>query len=298
MDYIRKNSFRAWLLATRPKTLTAALIPVLVASALAFAHGRFVGRAALLCAFFAALMQVAANFINDLFDFRKGTDRDDRLGPERACAQGWISPRAMLWGIVLVTTAACVAGLALLPYGGPWLIGLGGACVVFAFLYTTLLSYCGLGDVLVWMFFGFVPVLGTYYVQAGVPGPEVWWLAAACGLVTDTLLVLNNYRDRDTDRLSGKRTLVVALGERFGSFFYLGQGVAGYLCVAVLALYGHVWTALLPVLYLVPHWCTWRRMVQTCRGRALNRILGLTSRNMFIFMLLTVAGLVLDRYLR
>lgn len=295
MDNVKQNGAAAWLLAARPKTLTAALIPVTAASALAFAHGRFAWRPALLCVLFAALMQVAANFINDLFDFRKGTDREDRLGPERACAQGWITPRAMLWGIGVALTAACCAGLALLPYGGLWLVGLGAACVLFAFLYTTLLSYCGLGDVLVWVFFGLVPVLGTYYVQAGAPRPEVWWLAAACGLVTDTLLVLNNYRDRDTDRLSGKRTLVVALGERFGSLFYLLQGVAGYLCVAALAFYGHTWAAVLPMFYLLPHYLTWRRMTEIGHGRALNRILGFTSRNMLTFALLVTAALVLDR---
>ena len=100
----------------------------------------------------------------------------------------------------------------------------------------------GCGDILVWVFFGFVPVCGTYYVQALQLTPSVWWLAAACGLVTDTLLVLNNYRDREQDAQSGKRTLIVALGERFGSMFYLLQGVAGYACVATLAIYGHTWT--------------------------------------------------------
>lgn len=195
-----------WILAARPKTLTAALIPVATATALAYAEGCFRWQPALFCVLFAALMQVAANFINDLFDYLKGSDRSDRLGPERACAQGWISPRAMRGGIAVVLLAACSVGACLIPYGGTALIALGALCVVFAFLYTTLLSYLGLGDLLVWVFFGFVPVCGTYYVQAGSLSPSVWWLAAACGLVTDTLLVLNNYRDREQDAVSGKRT--------------------------------------------------------------------------------------------
>ena len=232
-------NLKYWILAARPKTLTAALIPVCTATALAFAQGHGRWLPAVVCMLFAALMQIAANFINDLFDFKKGTDREDRLGPERACAQGWITPQAMKRGIGVMLVLACAVGCCLLPYGGWVLVGIGVACVVFAFLYTTLLSYMGCGDVLVWVFFGLVPVCGTYYVQAQMLTPAVWWLAVACGLVIDTLLVLNNYRDREQDAQSGKRTLIVALGERFGSMFYLLQGVAGYACVAALAIYGH-----------------------------------------------------------
>ena len=123
-----------WILAARPKTLAAALIPVTTATALAFAEGHGQWIPALLCCLFAALMQVAANFINDLFDFTRGSDRDDRLGPERACAQGWITPRAMKRGIAVVLILACAAGCCLLPFGGWPLVGIGTACVVFAFL--------------------------------------------------------------------------------------------------------------------------------------------------------------------
>lgn len=241
-------------------------------------------------------MQIAANFINDLFDFRKGTDREDRLGPERACAQGWITPKAMTWGITVTLVAACAVGCCLLPYGGLPLIGLGIACVIFAFLYTTLLSYMGCGDLLVWGFFGIVPVCDTYYVQAQTLTPSVWLLAAACGLVVDTLLVLNNYRDRTQDALSGKRTLIVALGERFGSLFYLLQGYAAALCViAIPALHSSPFTlsSSLILLYLIPHTLTWHRMITIHEGRALNRILGETSRNMLIFAVLVVIMLIL-----
>lgn len=286
-------NLKYWILAARPKTLTAALIPVCTATALAFAQGHGRWLPAVVCMLFAALMQIAANFINDLFDFKKGTDREDRLGPERACAQGWITPQAMKRGIGVMLVLACTVGCCLLPYGGWVLVGIGLACVVFAFLYTTLLSYMGCGDVLVWVFFGLVPVCGTYYVQAQMLTPAVWWLAVACGLVIDTLLVLNNYRDREQDAQSGKRTLIVALGERFGSMFYLLQGVAGYACVATLAIYGHTWAAVLPALYLVPHFMTWRTMTTIRYGRELNRVLGLTSRNMLIFAVLTVLALIM-----
>ena len=289
---MKQNSPKSWILAARPKTLSAALIPVVLASALAASQGKFSLTPAVLCVLFATFMQIAANFINDLFDFLKKTDRDDRLGPERACQQGWITPCAMRWGIAATLAVACACGLCLLPYGGWMLVGIGAACVVFAFLYTTLLSYCGFGDVLVWVFFGFVPVAGTYYVEAGSFCREVWLLSAACGLLIDTLLVLNNYRDREQDRLSGKRTLVVVLGERFGSLFYLLQGVAAYVLVALMSLEGNLWLAILPMLYLLPHYLTWRKMTQIREGRALNRILGFTSRNMLTFALLTAMALL------
>lgn len=290
---VRRNSPRAWFLAARPKTLPAALIPVVTATALAAAEGLFRLGAALLCVAFALMMQVAANFINDLYDYLKGTDREDRLGPERACAQGWISPRAMRVGIVVTVVLACSVGLCLLAYGGWWLVWIGVACVVFAFLYTTLLSYCGLGDLLVWAFFGVVPVCGTYYVQAGHLTPAVGWVCAACALSVDTLLVVNNYRDRDTDRVAGKRTLIVVLGERFGSLFYLLQGVSAYACCAALAVYGHRWAAVLPLLYLVAHVRAWREMVRIHQGRALNRLIGGTSRNMLLLAALLSVALLL-----
>ena len=307
MKKVKKNSFRAWLLASRPKTLSAALIPVVTSTALVFATGMPRILSALGCMLFAALMQITANFINDLFDFLKGTDGEGRLGPERACAQGWISPAAMNQGIIVMLVLAIVVGLTTCYYSlttspslfvsnnvllvAGYLLLIGFACIVFAFLYTTLLSYCGMGDVLVYIFFGFVPVAGTYFLQVGRLTPEVWWLSAAVGLITDTLLVLNNYRDRDTDKTSGKRTLIAVLGENFGRWFYLLQGVLGVCCVAVLAFYGHE-LILCSLLYLIPHFFTWREMVRIYQGRELNRILGKTSRNMLFFAILVVLTLV------
>lgn len=289
------NSARAWLLASRPKTLTAALIPVIVATALAYNEGVFRLVPAFVCMVFASLMQIAANFVNDYFDFLKGTDREDRLGPERACALGWITPSAMRMGIAVVLVAACLVGLTLLCYGGLELVAVGVACVVFCFLYTTLLSYCGFGDVLVLLFFGFVPVLGCYYVQASELSPSTWWCALACGLAINDLLVVNNYRDRDTDRLSGKRTLVVILGEHFGRYFYEFLGIAACASLIPFVLDGRWPAFVLPLLYLIPHTATWRRMVRIHKGRELNSVLGLTSRNMLFFGLLLAVGLLLSR---
>ena len=293
METVRYNSPRAWILAARPKTLTAAVIPVMIGVALAAYDGCFQLYPAIACALFACLMQIAANFINDLFDYLKGTDRDDRLGPERACAQGWISPQAMRVGILATVAAACLTGCTLLYYAGWELILVGILCVIFAFLYTTRLSYNGWGDVLVIAFFGFVPVGGTYYVQSLSWNTGVTLASLACGLVIDTLLVVNNYRDREADARSGKRTIVVRLGERFGEWFYLLLGVAASLLCLWFVADNRLFAGLLPLLYLIPHFLTWRQMVRIHSGKELNSILGATSRNMLLFGILLSAGLLL-----
>ena len=300
MKEIKLNSPYAWFLAARPKTLTGAIIPVLLGSALAFSDGEFKTPPALLCALFACGMQIAANFINDLFDFQKGTDRKDRLGPPRACAEGWITPGAMKLGIGCALLLSCLAGLALLfivwgqlPHGGWELVVLGVVCILFAFLYTTLLSYLGWGDVLVLVFFGFVPVCGTYYVQAYTLNMDVLVLSLVSGLAIDTLLMVNNYRDREQDAVSGKCTLVVRYGRKFGENMYLGLGIAAtLLCLwfvntGRLTLIEFIWA---PCVYLCMHALTWRKMVNIRSGKGLYRILGETSRNMlFLGILLAVA---------
>lgn len=292
---MKQNSPYAWFLAARPKTLTAAIIPVIAATALAFRDDTLRPIPALLCLLFACGMQVAANFINDLYDFRKGSDREDRLGPERACQQGWITPQAMTWGIVTVLVASCLAGFGILfsarlPHGGWELIALGAVCVVFAFLYTTRLSYLGWGDLMVIVFFGLVPVGGSYYVQAGTLTWDAVITSLACGLLIDTLLVINNYRDREQDRLSGKRTVVVRFGERFGRYLYLGLGIA----TTLLALcFVNSWDIAFPLLYLALHLRTWERMVSIKEGKKLNSILGETSRNMLFMGVMLAATIVL-----
>ncbi|NDV84500.1 1,4-dihydroxy-2-naphthoate polyprenyltransferase [Bacteroides sp. 51] len=297
MEDIKRNSLKAWILAARPKTLTGAIIPVMVGSALAFADHRFVWLPALICAVFAGLMQIVANFINDLFDYLKGTDREDRLGPERACAQGWISPNAMKRGILGTVILACLVGSTLLFYAGWELIIVGAVCVLFAFLYTTgpyPLSYNGWGDVLVILFFGFVPVGGTYYVQALTFTPGVIIASLVCGLIVDTLLVVNNYRDREADLKSGKRTVIVRFGEPFGRYLYLVLGVlASLLCLCFIK-EGRWYAALLPQLYLIPHFITWQRMVKIHSGKKLNSILGETSQNMLLMGVLLALGLVIS----
>lgn len=293
---IKTNSFKAWILAARPKTLSGASIPVMLGCALAYIYGSFQLIPAVLCFLFAFLMQIDANFINDLFDFLKGTDREDRLGPERACAQGWITPSSMKVGIVVTTVVAGIIGLSLLKYGGLEMIPVGIACIIFAFLYTAgpyPLAYHGWGDVLVLVFFGFVPVGCTYYVMAHDWNTSVTIASIACGLVIDTLLMVNNFRDREQDAVSGKRTIVVRLGAKAGIIMYFLLGLAAcWLCFYFIMI-GKIYAVLLPQIYLIMHILTTIKMAKINRGKALNGILGETSRNMLIFGILLTLGLIL-----
>ena len=296
MQTVKVNSLNAWFLAIRPKTLTGAVIPVMMGTALALHDATVSWLPALGCLLFACAMQVAANFINDLYDFLKGTDRADRLGPERACAQGWITPEAMKAGIGVTLLLAAAAGLSVLwcvwshlPCGGWELVVLGALCMLFAFLYTTLLSYKGWGDLLVLLFFGLVPVCGTYYVQCFTITTNLLMTGLMCGVSIDTLLVVNNYRDREQDAVSGKRTLIVRYGEPFGRYLYLILGIACWLIAMLMTLSGLLSTDQLVWAsspYLLLHITTWRKMVRIRQGRKLNTILGETSRNMLLMGLL------------
>ena len=297
---IKTDSVQAWLLAARPKTLSGAAVPVMIGVALAwvdafqYEDGVFSWTAALLCLLFSFAMQIDANFINDFFDFAKGTDDvETRLGPRRACAQGWVKLDSMKKAIAFTTCLACVIGLPLAYYGGLEMILVGIFCVIFAFLYTTFFSYLGLGDLLVLVFFGIVPVCCSYYVQLHVVTAEVFLASIACGLVIDALLIVNNFRDRDNDRLAEKNTIIVRLGPKAGLQLYVGVGVAAIILGGTFWMNGHILASLLPLLYLVLHLFTYLKMKRIYQGKALNLILGETARNIFIYGVLVSVGLLL-----
>ena len=293
---IKPNSLKAWWLAARPKTLSGAAVPVMIGVALAYADRALYGFnivPALLCFLFAFLMQIDENFINDCFDYINGNDDETRLGPKRACAQGWIKVENMRYAIAVTTFLACMAGFPLIIYGGTEMILIGVFCVIFCFLYTTHLSYIGMGDVLVMLFFGIVPVCATYYLQTGTVTSAVFVASFACGFVIDTLLLVNNYRDIDNDRRAGKCTLVVRLGAAAGRRMYLYVGVGACVLGACFLFTGHPFAFVLPLIYLVLHILTYRKMVRIDKGSGLNAVLGDTARNMFVYGLLVSVGLLL-----
>ena len=277
-------------MAARPKTLSAAAVPVFIGVALALndSQGCIQWLPALLCLLFAWVMQIDSNLVNDYFDFKHGNDGKDRLGPKRACSEGWITPGAMKRGILLTTLLGCAIGLPLILFGGWEMVIVGICCVIFCFLYTTKLSYVGMGDVLVLLFFGIVPVCCTYYLTLLQGAQTLTWEAFACsvccGMVVDALLVVNNYRDYDNDRRNGKQTLIVKMGRKGGERLYLLLGIVPFgMMLATSYAKGEPGIATLYVLYAILHINTYRKMLQISEGKALNTILGMTARNIFLY---------------
>lgn len=301
---VKTNSVKAWLLATRPKTLSAAAVPVMIGTAFAWRNTseQFNWIPAILCLLFAWIMQIDSNLVNDYFDFKKGNDDETRLGPKRACSEGWITSDAMVWGILITTLLGCMTGIPLILYGGLEMVMVGIACVVFCFLYTILFSYHGLGDILVLLFFGIIPVCCTYYVcmplHQQIPTGEVIASSIACGLAIDALLIVNNYRDIDNDRSNGKITLAVRFGESKTRRLYesIGYIAAGIMIILVfIDLYQIdkvIPTYAIYLIYIILHRQSYQEMKRINKGAKLNQVLGLTARNILVFGLLSVAAIL------
>ena len=227
---ILNSSFKIWLSAARPRTLPAAIAPVLVGSALAWREGAFKAPAALACLGFALLVQIGANFANDYYDFIKGADTAERVGPRRAVASGLVAPAVMRIAMWLVFALAFAVGLTLLRYGGWPLLVVGVMSIVSGVAYTGgpfPLGYHGLGDAFVFVFFGLVAVGVTFFVQTGHVSIEAWMAGVGVGALATNILLVNNYRDAGTDAKAGKRTLVVRFGKSFArAQFAVAHGVA------------------------------------------------------------------------
>ena len=292
---MKTNGPKAWVLAARPKTLTGAIAPVFLGGMLAYTDSiqltSYAWWSGMLCLLFAVVMQIDANLVNDYYDFKKGTDREDRLGPERACAQGWITPKAMQCGIGICTIFACLVGLAILFVSQRWeLLIVGIACVLGCFLYTIKFSYLGLGDILVLLFFGIVPVGFTYYVMTGGWTLPLSLAGIGMGLATDNLLIVNNYRDRHQDAISGKKTIIVRMGGTFGLRAYLWCGIIATI-LGMTALYMMDKPYWFMLGYLLLNIMTWYKMCHL-DGKALNGVLGKTARNIFLYGLLLAGAMV------
>ncbi|ACB77124.1 1,4-dihydroxy-2-naphthoate polyprenyltransferase [Opitutus terrae] len=237
---MKPSFWHIWISAARPRTLPAAIAPVIVGSALAWRDDVFEPAAAALCLGFALLVQIGTNFANDYYDFMRGADTAARVGPQRAVAAGWVSPATMRRAMWATFATAFACGLGLLLWGGPWLILIGLASILCGIAYTGgpwPLAYHGLGDVFVFIFFGLVAVGATYFVQAGAIYPDVLLAAVPIGLLATNILVVNNYRDVETDAAAGKRTLVVRWGRRAARLQH-----AGSLLIALLVPGWFCWT--------------------------------------------------------
>jgi len=286
---------KAWIEAARPRTLPASAAPVIAATAYAAHDSLLLWQPALLCLLFALLAQIASNLGNDYFDFKKGTDRPDRTGPQRAVASGLISPRKMLVATVIVLAAACIVGLGLIYYGGWWLLPIGACIAIFALAYSAgpyPLSYHGLGDLTVFVFFGLIPVNLTYYVQAGFFSLPVFLGSISIGLLSINILLINNYRDMEEDAENNKNTTVVLFGRRFAANWYLINGIAAPLFTWHVWFDTPGWRTLLPIIYWAAHIATYRALIIR-KGTALNPLLGRTAANLLLFTFLLVIALTI-----
>jgi 1,4-dihydroxy-2-naphthoate octaprenyltransferase len=293
-DAERSSNWKAWMLAIRPRTLPAAAAGVVMGSALAWRAGFFRLDAALACLLTALLLQVGSNLANDVFDFERGTDTPERLGPVRVTQAGMLTPTEVKYGMAVVFGLAAMFGLYLAWLGGWPILLIGLAAILSAIAYTGgpfPLGYYGLGDLFVFLFFGLASVAGTYYVQAGFVSAAAWWMTLPPGLIITAILVVNNLRDLENDRKAGKRTLAVMLGERWTKAQYLICMTIAYLILPFTAWMGIVpWSSLLAWLSL-PAALRATRIVLTQHGRPLNAALARTGQAALLFSILFWVGL-------
>ncbi|HVS66650.1 MAG TPA: 1,4-dihydroxy-2-naphthoate polyprenyltransferase [Thermoanaerobaculia bacterium] len=284
---------RRWWLAVRPATLWAAVAPVAVGTGCAIGLGCARALPALAALAGALSIQIGTNFANDLFDHERGADTEHRLGPARAVAQGWISPRTMLRATILAFATAALCGIYLASVAGPWVLAIGVASIVSGIAYTGgpyPLGYHGLGDLFVFSFFGVVAVVGTVFVQCGAAPPIAWWASGPVGALATTILAVNNLRDRHTDAVAGKRTLAVRWGARAVRIEVVVLVALAYLVAVALAWQARSAVALLPLVSL-PRAVVAVAGVLRRDGAALNRSLGETSRLLLLFSLLFAIAL-------
>lgn len=281
-----------FLTEVRPKTLAASSSPVILASVLAYMDGVFNWVPALLCLGVAMFGQIASNFANDYFDFVNGMDGAGRLGPERVVSTGKAEAKFVLKSSIVFVFLSCICGLGLLFFAPWWFIPVGIAIALAVFGYSAgpfPLSHHGLGDAAVLLFFGLIPLCLTYYAQAGCFSLHTLWYAIAVGLLIVNVLIVNNYRDVEQDRATGKRTTIVRFGRKAGLYAYLANVViaAG---LSIASDFNLIKTILMAA-FLGIALSTWVEMKKT-DGEALNIPFGHTARNVIFYTLLCSFGLI------
>ncbi len=292
------SGLRIWLMAARPRTLPAAIAPVLVGSAAAYEvaddlrWGAFV--AALIGSIF---IQIGTNLANDYSDAKRGADTEDRLGPVRVTSAGLVAPRRVLYATWLAFGVAVAAGIYLATVAGPVILAVGVASIAAGVLYTggpRPYGYAGMGELFVFLFFGVVAVNGSYYVQLEEIDAFPFWLSVSVGLLSTAILVVNNIRDLETDRRAGKRTLAVRLGrERTRVLYQVCLGGAFVVLAFGIAVADGPWAALIGALAAPLAWRPLQAVLTRTDGPALNAALAQTGALLGVFSLLVSLGLLL-----
>ena len=292
----QNKKFNSWILASRPKTLLAAVVPVLVGSALAISVGKFYlpySIVALLCSI---LIQIGTNFTNDLYDFIKGADNHKRKGPVRVLVTGLITAKEMKFAIVLIFGTAFLLGLYLVYSAGILILWVGIISIIAGIIYTAgpfPLAYNGLGDLFVFLFFGVVGTMGTFYVHTQEISLLSFLVSIPVGALTTNILIVNNYRDIEEDREANKRTLAVLLGQVFTRWQFILLIILCYIISLILHFnfnYG-IWIFLpyltIPISFILI------KMIFTFKGEELNKTLELTAKFAGLYGLLFSIGLVI-----
>jgi len=287
---------RIWFLAARPKTLPAGIVPVLVGGVMAFGDGRFHLLSFLAALFGSIMIQVGANFANDLFDFKKQSDTSERIGPMRVTQAGLATPRQMTAATIIVFSLTVLAGVYLVYRGGWPIVVIGLVSIACAILYTAgplALGYLGLGDVFVLIFFGPVALAGTYYVQALDVSLPVILAGIPFGMISTAILTVNNLRDIETDKESDKKTLAVRFGRTFARYEYLVMLLGAAVMAVLLSITFDKIYLLLAILYLAFSLGALRTVFMNTDGERLNNTLAVTGRLLIIYGLLFGAGWLL-----
>jgi 1,4-dihydroxy-2-naphthoate octaprenyltransferase len=290
-------AWQMWLLAARPKTLPAAVAPVIAGTAVAIHEGGEHWPSAILAMLTALLLQIAANFANDALDFRRGADTHERVGPTRITASGFASPETVLRATGIVIALAIVTGLPLVFRGGWPILVLGVAAIVCAVAYTGgpfPLAYLGLGEVFVFLFFGLAAVAGTAYIQTGNLTALAIAASVPVGALAVAILVVNNLRDIATDRAAGKRTIAVRLGVRGTQFEYAAMLVIAGAAPIVFWIVGWLDITVIVTLLWWPVGVSLWNQVSTRTGPALNPTLGNTGRGLLLYSVVLATTLILS----
>lgn len=291
---------RAWVLASRPATLPAAAVPVIVGAAAALSEGAAFRPLIFVVTLVAALLiQVGTNFANDYSDFKRGADHEGRLGPLRVTQSGLLSQDAVRRGIVVAFGLALASGAYLVWVGGWPILLIGVVSIICGLAYTGgpwPFGYHGLGDLFVFVFFGVVAVTGTAFLQSGRWSPFALMISVPVGLLVTNILVVNNLRDRATDAAAGKRTLATRLGDRGTRMQYAAFTVVAYAIPAVFGVMDARWRwLLLPLLSAPLAVLLVRRVLGGLAGRELNAVLERSGQLLLLFGVLLATGLLLAR---